>query len=170
MNDMGGYGEAPPIGAQGGISDIGYPPFLMPNAEYHADKGSTWVGPYDPQYLVQRYARGTGDVPGYRRGSGEITGGQDFTGGRMWNPNAFPPDLPPIGGSQTPRLDRDFQGSSGGYNNRSSWGGGQPGMPWSPTMIPTSYNPQGYPYAVPVQGPDQNLQGVGRTHNLRKNQ
>jgi hypothetical protein len=49
-------------GYQGGISDIGYPPFLMPNAEYHADKGSSWVGPYDPAYLVQRYARGTSNV------------------------------------------------------------------------------------------------------------
>ena len=52
-----------PGGYQGGISDIGYPPFVTPNAEYHADKGSTWEGPYDPNYLVQRYARGTASVP-----------------------------------------------------------------------------------------------------------
>jgi hypothetical protein len=59
-----GYPSAIPLGGyQGGISDIGYPPFLMPDAEYHADKGSSWVGPYDPAFLVQRYARGTANVP-----------------------------------------------------------------------------------------------------------
>jgi hypothetical protein len=138
-------------GYQGGISEIGYPPFLMPNAEYHADKGSTWEGPYDPQYLVQRYARGENDVPSW----------------------ADPGDLginTGPGGFGRPSTIGEGGGGHSGYNNRSSWQGGAPGFPWSPTMIQTTYNPQGYPYAVPVQGPDQNLQGVGRTHNLRHNQ
>jgi hypothetical protein len=140
-------------GYQGGISEIGYPPFLMPNAVYHADKGSTWEGPYDPQYLVQRYAGGTGDVPGYRRGIGGI-------------------DIPPAD------MGDPFGGRAGeigphsGYIVRSSWQG-QPGFPWSPTTIPTTYDPQGYPRAVPADyasGPDFNAQGVGRTHNLRSDQ
>jgi hypothetical protein len=136
-------------GYQGGISEIGYPPFLMPNAEYHADKGSTWEGPYDPQFLVQRYAGGTRDVPAWAD-PGDL--GIDTGPGGFGRPST-------IG-----------EGGRSGYINRSSWGGGAPGFPWSPTMIPTTYDPRGYPFAVPVQGPDQNLQGVGRTHNLRHNQ
>ena len=136
-------------GYQGGISDIGYPPFIAPGAEFHADKGG-WIGQYDPNFMIQRYARGSRDIPDWAEPGG--LGEPDF--GR--------PSATAFGNRQ-------------GFINRSSfnpsaWGGGQPGMPWSPTAIPTSYNPQGYPYGVPVQGPDQNLQGVGRTHNLRHNQ
>jgi len=46
-------------GFQGGISDIGYPPFIAPGAEYHADKGSNWIGQYDPEYMLPHYWRGT---------------------------------------------------------------------------------------------------------------
>jgi hypothetical protein len=127
-------------GYQGGISEIGYPPFLMPGAEYHADKGSTWEGPYDPQYLVQRYARGENDVPSW----------------------ADPGDLginTGPGGFGRPSTIGEGGGGHSGYNNRSSWQGGAPGFPWSPTMIPTTYNPQGYPYGVPVLSPDQGSAG-----------
>jgi hypothetical protein len=65
----GGVGSAAdmataPTGAgyAGGISDIGYPPFVAPEAEYHADKGG-WLGPYDPMYSFNRYARGVASVP-----------------------------------------------------------------------------------------------------------
>jgi hypothetical protein len=54
LGQLGGY--------QGGISDIGYPPFIAPQAEYHADKGSNWVGPYDQDYMIPRYWRGTANV------------------------------------------------------------------------------------------------------------
>jgi hypothetical protein len=143
-------------GYQGGISEIGYAPFVAPGAQYHADKGG-WLGPYDPAYMFQSYQGGGSDVePPMLRGN--------------MNPDSWVANLPPgvtMFGGRHP---------GSGFINRSSfnpgggWGGGQPGMPWSPTKIPTSYDPQGYPYGVPVQGPDQNVQGVGRTHNLRKNQ
>ncbi len=48
-------------GFQGGISDIGYPPFIAPGAEYHADKGG-WIGQYDPDYMLPHYWRGTNNV------------------------------------------------------------------------------------------------------------
>jgi len=35
----------------------------------------------------------------------------------------------------------------------------QVGMPWSPTMIPTTYDPQGFPYGVPVLSPDSSNSG-----------
>lgn len=47
---------------QGGISDIGYPPFIAPGAEYHADKGSNWIGPFDENYMIPHYQRGTASV------------------------------------------------------------------------------------------------------------
>jgi hypothetical protein len=50
---------------QGGISDIGYPPFVGPNMEYHADKGSNWIGPYDPNFMIPHYQRGTASVSRY---------------------------------------------------------------------------------------------------------
>jgi hypothetical protein len=49
-------------GYQGGISDIGYPPGVAPGAEYHADKGSNWVGPYDEDIMIPRYWTGTSSV------------------------------------------------------------------------------------------------------------
>ena len=49
-------------GFAGGISDIGYPPFVAPGADYHADKGG-WLGPYDPAYTFNSYARGISSVP-----------------------------------------------------------------------------------------------------------
>ena len=49
-------------GYAGGISDIGYPPFIAPGAEYHADKGSNWVGAFDENYMIPRYQRGTSSV------------------------------------------------------------------------------------------------------------
>jgi hypothetical protein len=52
---------APTAGYQGGISDIGYPPFVAPNAEFHGDKGG-WLGQYDPAYTFQHYWRGTSDT------------------------------------------------------------------------------------------------------------
>jgi hypothetical protein len=49
------YGlEGAPEGYQGGISDIGYPPMIGPSMDYHADKGSSWIGPYDPNYIFNR--------------------------------------------------------------------------------------------------------------------
>jgi hypothetical protein len=133
-----------PGGYQGGISEVGYPPGIAPNAVFSYDEGG-WTGPLDPRYSSPGYARGSRDIPDWA--DPEALG----------EPNFGRPSTIAEGGRQ-------------GYINRSSWGGGAPGFPWSPTMIPTNYNAQGYPYAVPVQGPDQNLQGVGRTHNLRHNQ
>jgi hypothetical protein len=52
-------------GYQGGISDIGYPPMIGPNMKYHADKGSTWIGQYDPNIMIPRYQRGTAWVRGW---------------------------------------------------------------------------------------------------------
>jgi hypothetical protein len=50
------------VAYQEGISDIGYPPFVGPDMEYHGDKGG-WTGSFDPQYMtMQRYWRGTGSV------------------------------------------------------------------------------------------------------------
>ena len=75
---------APGPGYQGGISDIGYPPFIAPSAEYHADKGSSWVGPYDPNFLVQRYAGGTvagAGVSGRRRQTTMIPAWQHYAVG-----------------------------------------------------------------------------------------
>ena len=51
----GGHGTAATGAYQGGISDIGYPPFAAPGAEYHADRGSTWIGQYDPNIMIPRY-------------------------------------------------------------------------------------------------------------------
>jgi hypothetical protein len=48
-------------GFQGGISDIGYPPFLAPEAEFHGDRGG-WLGTYNPDFMVPRYQRGTASV------------------------------------------------------------------------------------------------------------
>jgi hypothetical protein len=147
--DMGGGGY------QGGISDIGYPPGIAPNADFSYTEGG-WTGPLDPRW----------SSPGYARGSDDIEPG--ILGGNR-NADSWLADLPPgvtvFGGRHV----------GSGFNNRSyynpgAWSGGAPGMPWSPTKIPTTYDPQGYPYGVPVQGPDQNVQGVGRTHNLRSNQ
>lgn len=74
---LGGYGggagsaadmaTAPTAGYQGGISDIGYPPMIGPNMDFHADKGG-WIGGYDPNYMIQRYARGTSSVGGWGGG------------------------------------------------------------------------------------------------------
>jgi hypothetical protein len=153
--DMGGGGY------QGGISDIGYPPGIAPNADFSYEEGG-WTGPLDPRWSSPGYARGTGNVDFF----GEGFDPSDL--GINTGPRGFgPPSTIASGG---------YGGTHhGGFSNRSSynpgaWSGGAPGMPWSPTMIPTTYDPQGYPYAVPVQGPDQNVQGVGRTHNLRSNQ
>jgi hypothetical protein len=49
-------------GYQGGISDIGYPPFVAPSANYDGNRGG-WLGPYDPSFMIQRYARGISSVP-----------------------------------------------------------------------------------------------------------
>jgi hypothetical protein len=63
-----GAGSAADMGSgagaayQGGISDIGYPPGAAPTAEYHADKGSNWVGPYDEDIMIPRYWTGTSDA------------------------------------------------------------------------------------------------------------
>jgi hypothetical protein len=140
---------------QGGISDIGYPPGIAPNADFSYTEGG-WTGPLDPRW----------SSPGYARGSDDIEPG--ILGGNR-NADSWLADLPPgvtVFGGRHP---------GSGFINRSNynpgaWSGGAPGMPWSPTKIPTTYDPQGYPYGVPVQGPDQNVQGVGRTHNLRQNQ
>jgi hypothetical protein len=47
---------------QGGISDIGYPPFVAPSANYDGNRGG-WLGPYDPSFMIQRYAGGISSVP-----------------------------------------------------------------------------------------------------------
>jgi hypothetical protein len=142
-------------GYQGGISEVGYPPGIAPNADFSYTDGG-WTGPLDPRWSSPGYQGGENDIePGRLRGN--------------INPDSWVSNLPPgvtVFGGRHP---------GSGFINRSSYnpGGsfsGAPGMPWSPTMIPTTYDPQGYPYGVPVQGPDQNVQGVGRTHNLRKNQ
>jgi hypothetical protein len=49
-------------GYQGGISDIGYPPFVAPSANYDGNRGG-WLGPYDPSFMIQRYAGGISSVP-----------------------------------------------------------------------------------------------------------
>jgi hypothetical protein len=68
----GGYDTASPaqsqaigdaaFGFQGGISDIGYPPFVAPSANYDGNRGG-WLGPYDPSFMIQRYAGGISSVP-----------------------------------------------------------------------------------------------------------
>jgi hypothetical protein len=55
-------GTAASIGAQGGISDIGYPPFVAPSANYDGNRGG-WLGPYDPSFMIQHYAGGISSVP-----------------------------------------------------------------------------------------------------------
>jgi hypothetical protein len=55
-------GTAASVGAQGGISDIGYPPFVAPSANYDGNRGG-WLGPYDPSFMIQHYAGGISSVP-----------------------------------------------------------------------------------------------------------
>jgi hypothetical protein len=49
-----GGGNPTMTGYQGGISDIGYPPLIMPRSVFHGDKGG-WQGPFDPLYTIPQY-------------------------------------------------------------------------------------------------------------------
>lgn len=95
--------------------------------------------------------------------SGVEIGGGD-PGGNIGNfavnPGLFYGDGFSPSGSGFPSIRGGFNGFShpAGLDNRSFypspfWQGTQ-GAPWSPTMIPTTYNNQGFPRAVPVLSPD----------------
>jgi hypothetical protein len=60
--DSGGMAYPTTGGYQGGISDIGYPPFVAPSANYDGNRGG-WLGPYDPSFMIQHYAGGISSVP-----------------------------------------------------------------------------------------------------------
>lgn len=80
------------------------------------------------------------------------------------NPSLFYGDGFSPSGSGFPAIRGGFPHPAGienrSFNTNPFWQN-QPGMPWSPTMIPTTYNPEGYPRAVPVfpSSPDYDSSG-----------
>jgi hypothetical protein len=158
-------------GYQGGTSDIGYPPFVAPQAEFHTDKGG-WIGRYDPNYTIPVYGRGTEEVQYLKRGIRGV-GGDGGGGDAGWS------EPGPLAGN----IDwGDYPESHmGAWNFINNPGGpgmfGSPGgwattqNPWGPgqTMIPTYWNAAGYPLAVPAGGwtPDKILNISTARHSSR---
>jgi len=91
-------------------------------------------------------------------------GGPGGPGNVAVNPNLFYGEGFSPSGSGFPSIRGGFQHPAGLENRSfttSPFWQNTPGMPWSPTMIPTTYNPQGYPRAVPVFSPSPDYGSAG---------
>lgn len=104
----------------------------------------------------------------FKFGSAEVGGGDPGgnIGNYSANPNLFYGDGFFSGSGSAPAMRGVFMHPSGLANRSfspqsSGWGWGAPGMPWSPTMVPTAYNNQGYPRAVPVMPPSPDYGSYG---------
>lgn len=109
---------------------------------------------FDPNIDDPRSFGGTPSWYTPSRGDPNLYGPWPGTSG-PFDPSIEPTPIPepPMGNPSTIASGRDDSPSDFGPISYDPWarmGYAAPGMPWSPTIIPTTYDPYGYPYAVPV--------------------